>query len=321
MNWQSAKISRIILIPAAVLLSALLMAALPVSADDIPFGGSGYDPYHGWEFEDASQHTSAVFPKVEIESKDDSGSSLTSSLQSGSRLSSAGGSMWVTISPFSATLSGEETYLLTGYLSGSRIGATLNIQGKSADDTEFSDLAVIKPDENGLFIWAVPGEYADLDLFRVHAESGSDSVLSNAIRFTTPTSSDSPVVQPVVSPVQSPVPMVTRESGTSDFSLSKLTISARSTTPKVGEDVVISGRLTDQKGTGISGATVSIDETGYPGAAGAEPFDTTTTGSDGRFSFTLGVAFADAVGLVAHYDGDATHSSADSNTLIFTARP
>jgi uncharacterized GH25 family protein len=81
---------------------------------------------------------------------------------------------------------------------------------------------------------------------------------------------------------------------------------------------MISGRLVDENGKGIGGATVSVDETGYPGAVQSEPFDSTVTDSDGRFDFTFSVAFANTVGLVASYKGDETHSPAESNTLIFT---
>ena len=76
----------------------------------------------------------------------------------------------------------------------------------------------------------------------------------------------------------------------------------------------------DGQGKGISGAMVSIDESGYPGAAGPEPFGKTMTDSDGSFEFDLHVSFANMVGLVASYEGDEFHSPAESNTLIFSSR-
>ena len=106
---------------------------------------------------------------------------------------------WVTISPFAASLSGQKTYVLAGYLSGNRNGATITVAGKRASDTDFSDITTIKPDENGLFIWAVPAGLKDVDLFRVTAQSGSDHAQSNAIRFIT--GNNTPVINPVVSPV------------------------------------------------------------------------------------------------------------------------
>ena len=75
--------------------------------------------------------------------------------------------IWVTISPFISTLSGKETYLIAGYMSGARAGATLTIAGKGSNDSEFTELATITPDENGLFIWPVPTENEGLALFRI----------------------------------------------------------------------------------------------------------------------------------------------------------
>lgn len=235
------------------------------------------------------------------------------------QISSSPGEIWVTISPFTATLSGQVTHMIAGYLGGDRAGATITISGKRSSDTDFSDITTIKPDDNGLFIWAVSSGQKDVDLFRVSARSGSNAVLSNAIRFTA--RSEDPIIRPVFAPVstliQTPVPTVTRSSSLPALTI--LTISARTTTPAVGEMLTISGRLTDQDGKGVGGATVTIDETGYPGAKQAEPFATTRTGSDGRFEFSLGVSFADTVGLVANYEGDENHHPSESNTLIFTA--
>ena len=253
-----------------------------------------------------------IFPVVTLEPKDESSLSITPA---------TGGSsskIWVTISPFISTLSGKETNLIVGYMGSARTGATLTIAGKGVSDSDYSELATISPDENGLFIWAVPTADKDLSLFKVTAKTGTEQASSNVIRFNTSTSKD-PVIKPVVTqritPMQTVIPMVTRTSSVPD--LTSLTISASTTTPKVGDDVVISGRLTDMDGNGISGATVTIDETGYPGASTGEPFDTTLTGSDGRFRFTLSVKFANMVGLVANYAGDDNHHGSESNTLTF----
>ncbi|PKL60764.1 MAG: hypothetical protein CVV33_00995, partial [Methanomicrobiales archaeon HGW-Methanomicrobiales-4] len=113
-------------------------------------------------------------------------------------LPKTGGDIWVTISPFTASLSGQTTDMIAGYLSGDRNGATITIAGKRPSDTDFSDITTIKPDENGLFIWAFPAGLKDADLFRVTARSGSTEVQSNAIRFTT--GSEDPIIQPVVAP-------------------------------------------------------------------------------------------------------------------------
>ena len=291
----------------SVLISLLVLTNLPVSAEYTGDGVIGR--YDDWELENSPTVGMGIFPSVELPPEKNTETSSTAKITT-----SSGTGIWVTISPFFITLNGQETNMLIGYLSGDRMGATLTVAGKGASDTDFSDITTIEPDENGLFAWAVPASRSNMDLFRVVARSAGTQVLSNAIRFTNDT--EEPVVKPVVSPVRTAIPMVT--GGSSASGLSTLTISTRSTTPKVGESVVITGRLTDQDGKGISGATVSIDETGYPGAAQAEPFDTTVTGSDGRFSFTLNVSFANMVGLVANYEGDESHSSAESNTITFT---
>lgn len=266
------------------------------------------------------------------------------------QITRSSGEIWVTISPFTASLSGQKTNIVAGYLSGDRNGATITIAGKNPSDTDFSDISTIKPDENGLFVWAVPAVQKDMDLFRVTAKSGSNEVLSNAIRFT-PGGEDAviePVVAPVTTtPVQTQVPIQTQirtqvpttvqtqiqtqvptqiqtqpptpvpTGGTSGPGSSTITISASTTTPAVGQLFQLSGRLTDQNGNGISGATVTINDTGYVGAYDT-PFATAQTGSDGSFVASVGVATTYTVGMVAVYGGDANHSPAQSNILMFT---
>lgn len=299
-------------LPAGLTLLLFILLLAPVHAADL--SGGVVDRYDDWEFENTPTVGMGIFPAVTLEPGEDT--SLTISPVSPVQ-SSRSSSLWVTISPFTAELSGLETFMVVGYVSGARTGLTLTVEGKGASDSDFSDLTSIKPDENGLFVWAVPAQYQDLDLFRVTARSGSDQSLSNAIRFTA--QPVDPVVKPVT-PVQTIIPMQPAPATVSSTPmLTRLSLSASTTTPKVGEDVLISGRLTDQNGKGISGATIAIDETGYPGAQQAEPFATAVTGSDGRFDYTLSVRFADSVGLVATYDGDDTHRSAESNTLFFSA--
>jgi len=232
----------------------------------------------------------------------------------------------VTISPFSVTMNDKTINQLVGYISGTRTGVTLTITGKGVSDSDFSDITSITPDENGLFVWAVPNSQSTIDQFRVSARSDGTEVLSNAIRFTdenkastedpviSPVKKTSVIIRPTSSPVPTVIPVATSES--SGFGLSHLTITASTTTPAVGETVAVSGRLTDQNGKGISGATVTMDESGY---SGDDPLTTTQTSSDGSFDFTVGVSYAYTVGMLAHYNGDESHSSADSNTIMFAA--
>nr|WP_319539728.1 hypothetical protein [uncultured Methanospirillum sp.] len=239
---------------------------------------------------------------------------------------SVSGNVRVTISPFSVMVGDKQINQVIGFISGTRQGVTLTIAGKGKSDSEYSDITVVTPDENGLFAWAVPTSQTTLDLFRVSARSGGSEVVSNAIRFTneseesasepviSPVKPTSTIIRPSPPPIQTVVPVA---SGTSSgFGLSRLSISASTTTPAVGETVTVTGRLTDQNGKGISGATVTMDESGY---SGEDPLTTTQTGSDGRFTFTVGVSYPYTVGMAAHYDGDESHSSADSNTIMFTA--
>ena len=78
------------------------------------------------------------------------------------------------------------------------------------------------------------------------------------------------------------------------------------TNPAVGESFPVAGRLTDQNGNGISGASITIDEEGY---SGSDHLSTAQTGSDGSFEFSVGVAYAYTVGFVAKYAGDEESQS------------
>lgn len=263
-------------------------------------------------------------------------------------LPKTGGDIWVTISPFTASLSGQKTDMVVGYLSGDRTGASITVTGKRSSDTDFSDIATIKPDENGLFIWAFPAGLKDADLFRVTATSGTTEVQSNAIRFTA--GSEDPIIQPVVAPAktlvttpvrtqvqtitpisvqthvqtvvpvpvqtQVPAPVPTATSGPSTPGMTSLTLSSSTTTIAVGQYFSVSGLLTDQNGNGIGGAIITIDEEGY---SGSDHINTTTTGSDGSFSFSVGVAYAYTVGFVAKFPGDGSHNPATSAPLMITA--
>lgn len=235
------------------------------------------------------------------------------------------GKVQLIISPFQVSMGDKILYEIAGYVSGTTTGVTFTLSGKKDSDSEFSDITTITPDDKGLFVWAVPDSQMNTDLFRVSARSGSLEVTSNTIRFTeennetatdpiiTPVKKSSTIIKPTPSTIQTIIPV---SSNQAEYGLSHLTISASTTTPAVGDTVTVSGRLTDQNGKGISGATVTMDETGY---SGDDPLTTTQTSSDGSFKFSVGVSYPYTVGMQAHYNGDKTHSSADSNTIMFSA--
>ena len=318
------RISVFVLISGLVALLAItpVLASLSVD-DDIPTEAyaNPYNPY-GWG------NPSPYLPDVESTLTIEPLATPRPATGAGTSTapSTAPARFAVTLSPFTADLGGKTTNLLVGSLSGTRTGVNLTIAGKESSATEFSDITPVTPDDNGLFVWAVPASRNSTDLFRVSARSGNTEVLSNAIRFSD--AEAEPVADPVISPVKksssgiittpspvlTPVPVSSGEQ--SVFGLSRLTIRADTTTPAVGELVAITGKLTDQHGTGISGATVTIDESGY---SGNDPLSTTVTGSDGSFTFSVGVSYADTVGMQARYDGDKTHAATDSNTIMFTA--
>ncbi|PWR70573.1 carboxypeptidase-like regulatory domain-containing protein [Methanospirillum lacunae] len=302
---------QILIITSIISLIFILLVFSPVYADDISGVVGQYD---NWDFENTPTVGMGIFPVVTLEPKE--GSSLS--------IEPAGGiatqKNQVTISPFISTMSGKETNMIVGYMSGARADTTVTIEGKVSNDSDFQDLATITPDENGIFVWPVPTANKDIILFRVTSKTGDNQAISKTIKFTSSNSTE-PVVKPVVTqkitPVQTIIPMITRNPSIPIPTI--LEISASTSMPKVGDKVVISGRLTDMDGNGISGARVTIDETGYQGASTSEPFDTTTTGSDGSFQFTLYVKFVNMVGLVANYAGDAKHQGTESNTLTFTS--
>ncbi|HWQ67739.1 MAG TPA: hypothetical protein VN372_12845 [Methanospirillum sp.] len=300
------------MLSALIVLLAFTLSVAPVSAELESIGS--YNPYHGMDPEGTSSQLGGVFPVVTLEPVE------TSSPKAPASQSAFGTSgFWVTISPFTATLGGVDTSMIAGYVGGTRTGVSLTITGKKSSDESFSDITTMKADENGLFVWAVPAG-TSFDLYRVTGLAGTEQVLSNSVRFTAAPAVSDPVIKPVSSlptPIQTPVSMVSN--GASGPTQSRLTISASTGTPAVGEDVTISGRLTDKNGKGISGATINIDEAGYPGAAQAEPFETAGTDSEGRFEVTIQTAFANMVSIVANYEGDDNHLPAESNSLSFVS--
>lgn len=307
---------------AIISMITMLMTLIPVGAtsindEDYPIEAyaNPVNPY-GWG--NSSPYLVHDFPTLTIEPLSSPSPSLVKNANPVSEIFD------VTISPFSAISTGQKTNQIVGYISNMQTGITLTIAGKESAQDDFSDIADITADENGLFLWPVPTSLKNTAIFRVTARLSGGEVLSNVVRFTD--EEKDPVVVPVIAPVQSPVPIIkpvvspvlTTSPITSkpSYSLSQLTISASTTTPAVGEEVTITGRLTDQDGNGISGATVTMDESGY---TGGDPLTTTQTSSDGSFEFTVGVSYAYTVGMLAHYAGDSAHSAADSNTIMFTA--
>jgi hypothetical protein len=301
----------------------LLLIGIPVSAsldDDEDYPIEAYaNPNNPYGWGNAPPYLAEVSSTLTIEPLNTR--SPSSSITSKPIL----GKVQVTISPFSVSMGDKTLHEIVGYVSGTTTGVTFTIAGKKDSESEFSDITQIIPDEKGLFVWAVPSSQSSTDLFRVSAKSGSLEATSNAIRFTdennettadpivTPVKKSSAIIKPAPSTDQTIIPI---SSNQAEYGLSHLTISASTTTPAVGETVTITGRLIDQNGKGISGATVTMDETGY---SGDDPLTTTQTSSDGSFKFTVGVSYAYTVGMQAHYDGDKSHSSADSNTIMFSA--
>lgn len=239
---------------------------------------------------------------------------------------SSSGKIGVTISKNTITFNKQKINLIAGYITGDLVGLKISIQGAKTSDSKFQDITTLHSDENGIFIWALEPEQKDLNFFRVSVQSGLTQVQSKTVGFSSAT--EDPIVQPAIIPTLAVQTMdsthfqVINQTSSNDStipSMSNLIISASSMTPAVGDLLIISGKLSDKDGKGIGGATVTIDETGYPGADTGSPFVTVQTASDGSFDTQLGVSAADTVGLVAKFKGDGNHSSAESNTITFTA--
>ncbi|MBU3964787.1 hypothetical protein KJ575_00260 [Patescibacteria group bacterium] len=83
--------------------------------------------------------------------------------------------------------------------------------------------------------------------------------------------------------------------------------------------ITASGKLTDNKGNGISGKTIKINRVN----ANTPPLDasstfTTTTATDGGFTLTSPVPCSDTATLQAIFDGDTTYTFAVSNPVALT---
>lgn len=313
-----------------LLISLLILGYQPVLGTEIPgtLSGSYGDAsggvmgrYDGYTVDNAATVGMGLFPTVILDPEIEPTPQMT--IKPGSSTS------WITISPFSGTLNGQETYMIAGYLSGSRSGSTLSIGRKASEMEDFEEIEKIKPDDTGLFVWLVPAEKAH-GLFRVTSMGSSGNAVSNGIRFFAENKSELNS-KPAISPVQVPssLPSTTKTSTGSDAPkdsgassapvMTTMDLRASTFTPAVGEEVAISGRLTDSNGKGVSGATINLDETGYPGAQKAEPFMTTQTDSEGNFEFTITTKFANVVGLYAYYNGDNAHTRSESNVITFSS--
>lgn len=286
-----------------------------------------WNPYYGWDLSyytnwDYANWDFGLFPVTQydwLEEPDDT------------PIPDAASDHWVKLAYFPPGTSAGQPALLSGYVGGRYYNAEITITGKMTAPDEFHDIITIKPQENGIFVWAIPDTLSEVAFYQAIAKVGgvgekSEIVRTSRISAYEPVASASQIPSSsngIASSVHNPdypdesSPAIIAGSEDTIQRITRLTLSADSLRPAVGEEVVLSGRLTDDKGKGVAGVTITIEVPDY--GTDFLPLTTTTTDGEGRFSESINTWQGGVVPVRAVYEGDDQYLGSSSNTLTFHA--
>ncbi len=278
----------------------LILTGLPVLADTLSM--STVDNYY--QQRDPlldSSLTPGIFPVKNVTLTEDESDS--SSLQT----MATGGDLFVILSPVPAKKTGGQD-MLVGYVAGRNTNVNVVISGRETMDDPFEELDSVRADENGIFVWPVPDELAGMVRYSATATGTAGTAVSSGVRFSG-TDDDTDEEQVVMTPTA-------RVTDTEMPKSTSLTLKASTSSPKVGEPVTLSGKLTDASGKGVSGASILIEE---DDGTGFLDLKTVRTGGDGRYETDIQTVFAASVPLRASFDGDDKYLPSRSSQIIFRA--
>jgi hypothetical protein len=263
-----------------------------------------WNPYVGWDQDLVSMAGIGIYPLGELDWPTET---VTLSPPDSSV------DHWVKLSHFPAGSTAGEPAILSGYVGGRNYNANVTIAGKKNSSDIFHNIITIRPQDNGVFVWAIPKGLDIVQFYQATATVGGIQAKSEIVS-TSVNKGDKPISTTPTSIITSATTAVTTAKSL-PISTS-LTLSADSLHPVVGQEVTLTGRLTGN-GKGISGATISIEVPDY--GTDFLPLISTQTDSDGRFSATINTTEGGVVPVQAVFEGDDKYMSSTSNTLTFTA--
>lgn len=276
----------------------------PASAVDVFPQTQSWNPYEGWDAEFSSVVGTGLFPTVEV--------NYTEKPTSEPIPKSTTSDTWVKLAYYPPGTEAGQPAILAGYVGGRNYNAEVTISGRVDVKDEFQKIVTTKAQDNGIFVWAVPDSLEDFKYFQAIAAVSGASVKSNIVA----TSGLSGYI-PVDSDAGTPIVSTTTEPESVSPVITTLTLSADTTRPKVGENVQLSGRLTDDKGKGVSNAKITIEVPDY--GTDFLPLTTTKTDGNGEYTATIITKEENIVPVRAVYEGDDTHLASTSNSLTFYA--
>ncbi len=215
--------------------------------------------------------------------------------------------------------------MLVGYVSSQKNNLEVVITGRESLSSDFKEVGTTKTDDNGMFVWIVPESARGMVRYAASAAGSTGSAVSNAVTFESNDNSanmamniDTVPVQPVKT-AATPVASVSSTSKRSDVSSplpTQLTLRVSTTTPYVGDEVTLSGRLTDSSGVGVAKASIVVGEDdGY----GFGSLNTVRTDSNGNYESTITTMFADSVPLQARFEGNNEYLPSNSMSVFIRA--
>jgi hypothetical protein len=299
-----------------LLLSLLLCIAIPgiisiTLADDGFPQTSTWNPYEGWDLDLVSRVGVGLFPTVEV-----SWTPAPSSSDVPSKISNP--DFWVKLSYYPRGSSDGEPALLSGYVGGRNYNTQVTIAGKTVAGDDFHNIITIRPQDNGVFAWAVPDKLKDVLYYQATATVGGTDVKSEIVK-TTDVTAYTPASVPAITSSTSSSKTSTKTSTATVPVITTLTLSSDTLSPSVGSEVQLSGRLTDSNGKGVSGEKISIEAPDW--GTDFLPLTSAITESDGGYTATIKTHEDGIVQVRAIYEGSDSYLSSTSNTLTFSTMP
>jgi hypothetical protein len=138
-----------------------------------------WNPYQGWDMDLASKIT-GVFPQVEV-----SETPIPDSTDM--PLASTNPDFWVKLAYYPAGSSSGQPAILAGYVGGNNFNSKVTIGAKKDASGDFKDLVTIKPQDNGVFVWAVPDKIKDVNFYQATAVIGGVPAKSDIVKISNTT--------------------------------------------------------------------------------------------------------------------------------------